>query len=341
MTCADYGVSEALSPRALSFRQYDKELDYRVIHNDSSRQALVWLLMARNVFHQQLGNMPEYYITRLVFNEHHRTVLLLRDGVVLGGVTFRPFTERTTDPPFAEIAFCAISTQEQIRGFGSHVMAHVKTYLQAIGVHHILTYADNSAIGYFQRQGFTREINLNPATWRRCIKDYQGATLIHCKIMPDVDYLRINDVIAQQKRLVASLLPDYDVETVTSFPVKQIRGIKIGKAPEIDFTGQLLWIVDKLKIHSKAWPFLKPVNADEAPHYYEIITSPMDLRTLETNVREGKYRDMEEFVRAVRLIFSNCLAYNRDGESVYSRSARELEGYFDRLMEENRAGRLR
>jgi hypothetical protein len=32
-------------------------------------------------------------------------------------------------------------------------MAHVKTHLSAIGVHNILTYADNTAMSYFQRQG--------------------------------------------------------------------------------------------------------------------------------------------------------------------------------------------
>jgi histone acetyltransferase len=336
MTCADYGVSESVSQRALNFRQYDNELDYRVIHNDSSRQALVWLLMARNVFHQQLTSMPEHYITRLVFNDHHRTVLLMRDGVVLGGITFRPFA----DFGFAEIAFCAISTQEQIRGFGSHVMAHVKTYLQAIGIHNILTYADNTAIGYFQRQGFTREINLNPSSWRRCIKDYQGATLIHCTIMPDVDYLRINDVLAQQKRIVASLLPDYEVGTLNEWPVTEVRGIPIDREPEIDFKAQLMWIVEKLKNHSRAWPFLKPVSKEEAPNYYEIITTPMDLRTLEGNVRDGKYATMDHFVRAVRLIFTNCLKYNNE-DNVYSKSAKELEAFFDGLIQDNRVGIVR
>jgi histone acetyltransferase len=280
--------------------------------------------------------MPEHYITRLVFNDHHQTVLLMRDGVVLGGITFRPFSEFD----FAEIAFCAISTHEQIRGFGSHVMARVKTYLQAIGVHNILTYADNTAIGYFQRQGFTREINLNPATWRRCIKDYQGATLIHCKVLPDVDYMRINEVLGQQKCVVAALLPDYEVVTVSQWPVTEIRGIMIDREPEVDFKEQLLWIVDKLKNHSRAWPFLKPVAKEEAPNYYEIITSPMDLKTLEANVREGKYATMEQFVRSVKLIFSNCLKYNNE-DNVYSKSAKELEVFFDRLMEEDRLGRLR
>jgi histone acetyltransferase len=336
MIGADYGVSEDLSPRALNFRQCEKDLEYRLIRNDSSRQALVWLLTIRNVFHQQLTSMPEHYITRLVFNERHFTVVLMRNGSVRGGITFRPFFEEG----FAEIAFCAISSREQIRGFGSHLMARVKTYLQAVGIHHILTYADNTTIGYFQRQGFTREINLNPTLWRRCLKDYQGATLIHCDIRPDVDYLRINEVIAQQKLVVASMLPDYEMVQASQWPVTEIRGIRIDGEPEIDFKAQLLWIVEKLKNHSRAWPFLKPVSKAEAPSYYQIITNPMDLGTLEANVNDGKYLSMDQFVSSVKLIFSNCVKYNTD-DNVYSKSARELEEFFDRLMIETREGRLR
>jgi histone acetyltransferase len=42
-----------------------------VIHNDCSLQALMWLLMAQNIFNHQLTNMPEHYTTRLVFNNRH------------------------------------------------------------------------------------------------------------------------------------------------------------------------------------------------------------------------------------------------------------------------------
>jgi histone acetyltransferase len=328
MTCADYGVNPAMSQRAANFRKCDDEIECRVIGNDASHQSLVWLLMARNIFHQQLSNMPEVYITRLVFNEHHRTVLLLRNGDVLGGITFRPFPESD----FAEIAFCAITRQQQIQGLGTYLMAHLKTYLQATGILHILTYADNSAIGYFQHQGFTREIYFNPTIWRRCIKDYEGATLVYCKVLPEIDYIRINDVVAEQKRFVESLLPDYEIEVVTEWPVKEVRGIVIDKEPKSDLKDMMMYTVEKLKGHSRAWPFLKPVSENDAPRYSEIVPSPMDLSTLEHNVKAGKYHSIDQFLRAARLIFSNCYRYNGD-DSVYSKSAKELEAFFNREVE--------
>jgi histone acetyltransferase len=85
-------------------------------------------------------------------------LLLMRQGAVFGGITFRSFHGRD----FAEIAFCAIASAEQIAGYGSHAMDRLKRYLQGIGI------------------GFTREINFDPVTWRGCIRDYEGATFIHC-----------------------------------------------------------------------------------------------------------------------------------------------------------------
>ena len=280
--------------------------------------------------------MPEHYISRLVFNDNHKTCILLRDGIVYGGITFRPFF----DEDFAEIAFCAVSSQQQIRGFGAHVMAHVKTYLQAVGVHNILTYADNTAVGYFKRQGFTLKINFDPDIWRRCIKDYQGATLIHCKIRPDVDYLRINDIVDQQKLLISSLLPDSELLQVNKFPVTEIKGIVIDKKPQIAVKNQMKIILNETKLHSRAWPFLKPVSKQDAPHYFDIIKTPMDLSTLEKNVNDNKYKTIDDFARDMRLIFSNCYKYN-GSDSVYSRSAKELEEYFEQLMNTYKIGRKR
>jgi histone acetyltransferase len=324
------------SPKTIFFHQYEHDLTYRLVTNDGTDQALMWLLTARNVFHRELAQMPENYISKLVFNRHHRTVVLLKSGVVLGGICFRPFPELD----FAEIAFCAVSSVEQIRGYGAHLMAQVKTYLQALQIHNILTYADNSAVGYFKRQGFTLEINFDPNIWSHCIKDYQGATLIHCRIHPDIDYLHLNAIIDCQKQFASKLMPDAELLTVTAWPVQTICGIKITEKPRINIVDQMRLVVMKAKQHSRSWPFLKPVSKSEAPNYYEIVKTPMDLSLLEKNVNEGKYQSLETFERDLRLIFSNCYQYNGD-DSVYSKSARELEQYVNSLLSKTRPGSRR
>lgn len=327
LTAPDFGVSLEQSIKAKSFREYDNEIKYRLITNDGTDQSLIWLTMARNIFHQELSQMPENYISKLVFNQNHYTVVLILEGMVFGGICFRPFFDRD----FAEIAFCAVSSKSQIRGFGAHLMAKVKTVLQVMSLHNILTYADNSAVGYFQHQGFTREINLRREVWRHCIKDYQGATLIHCKIVPFVDYLRINDIVDNQLKIASSLLNYCQKRIVRFWPITRIAGLNVSGPPVINIYDQMRLDVRMVKQHSRSWPFRKPVTKSEAPNYSEIIKFPMDLMTLEKNVYEGKYLTFEKFVSDLRLIFSNCYQYNK-ADSIYSKSAKQLEAYVNKLL---------
>ena len=67
---------------------------------------------------------------------------------------------------FAEIAFCAVTAQEQVKGYGSRLMNYVKEYSRdAHKTTHFLTYADNNAVGYFVKQGFSKDILLEREKW--------------------------------------------------------------------------------------------------------------------------------------------------------------------------------
>lgn len=120
-------------------------------------QASQWVRMARrrliclkNIFSKQLPNMPKEYISRLVLDRRHRSAALVRrDGSVLGGITYRCFQQQA----FGEIAFCAVSSNEQVKGFGTRLMNYTKLFAREMdGLTHFLTYADNNAVGYFQKQ---------------------------------------------------------------------------------------------------------------------------------------------------------------------------------------------
>ena len=93
-------------------------------------------------------------------------------------------------------------------------------------------------------------------------------------------------------------------------------------------------IVEKTKQHSRSWPFRKPVSKSEAPNYTDIIKTPMDLSLLERNVEDGKYKSIDDFEKDLRLIFTNCYTYNNP-ESVYTKSARELEQFVNQLLAKN------
>lgn len=62
--------------------------------------------------------------------------------------------------------------------------------------------------------------------------------------------------------------------------------------------------------HSTA--FLNRVNKRDAPNYYDIITTPMDLNTVMKKLKGLQYNSKKEFIDDLMLIWSNCLTYNSD-----------------------------
>jgi len=64
-------------------------------------------------------------------------------------------------------------------------MNHLKDYMVGkLGIFHLLTYADEFAIGYFIKQDFITEFALPPEQYKGYIKEYQGATLMYCQLHP-------------------------------------------------------------------------------------------------------------------------------------------------------------
>ncbi|KNC29730.1 hypothetical protein FF38_05210 [Lucilia cuprina] len=53
------------------------------------------------------------------------------------------------------------------------------------------------------------------------------------------------------------------------------------------------------------------------PDYYDIIQNPIDMNTIEHNIRADKYRDVEDVVADYRLMFANCRQYNEEGSNIY------------------------
>ena len=77
--------------------------------------------------------MPREYIARLVLDRRHRSVAIVRRrSNVVGGITYRPFHQQR----FGEIAFCAVTANEQVKGFGTRLMNFTKvTNLPTLSLH--------------------------------------------------------------------------------------------------------------------------------------------------------------------------------------------------------------
>lgn len=64
-----------------------------------------------------------------------------------------------------EVVFLAISAEYQIKGHGSLLMSELKAQLQSRDMLVMMTCADNLALGYFKKQGFDKQITVDPVIY--------------------------------------------------------------------------------------------------------------------------------------------------------------------------------
>ncbi|KAI4877537.1 hypothetical protein NFI96_015816 [Prochilodus magdalenae] len=93
-----------------------------------------------------------------------------------------------------------------------------------------------------------------------------------------------------------------------------------------DYEG-LKRILRSLQAHKMAWPFLEPVDPNDAPDYYGVIKEPMDLSTIEQRIQKRFYSKLTEFVADMTKIFDNCRYYN-PSDSPFYQCAEFLESFF-------------
>ncbi|XP_049432316.1 polybromo 1, like isoform X5 [Epinephelus fuscoguttatus] len=62
---------------------------------------------------------------------------------------------------------------------------------------------------------------------------------------------------------------------------------------------------------------IKPSKKDY-PDYYKVILEPMDLKTIEHNIRNERYATEEALMEDMKLMFRNARHYNEEGSQVYN-----------------------
>lgn len=244
-------------------------------------------------------------------------------------------------------------------------MNHVKEYVKKSGITHFLTYADNYAIGYFEKQGFTKHVTLAPKRWKGYIKDYDGGTLMECVIHSKMNYLEVKDVIRRQKEFiyekirrfsrVGEVQKGYEVGRRAKAKAKSERKEDILKIPGVQGCGwggstpslvsrmciqqqdsslhtQLLRCFDQIKMHSASWPFHDPVDTDIYEDYSDFVSEPIDLGLIKRRLdSENYYTTVDKFKRDLCLMCSNCRAFNGES-SKYGATATTLEEYCMSLL---------
>ncbi|XP_055536475.1 protein split ends isoform X2 [Wyeomyia smithii] len=88
-------------------------------------------------------------------------------------------------------------------------------------------------------------------------------------------------------------------------------------------------VLEYIKNHDDAWPFMDPVEEDIAPRYYSIIRRPMDLQKMEEKLDNGEYSSFGDFRNDFRLIVNNCRLYNGQANE-YTEMVNNLQLAFEK-----------
>jgi hypothetical protein len=151
------------------------------------------------------------------------------------GATYKEFKAKG----FIELVFCAVLSSTQVSGYGSLLMAHLKVctmsdrlfqstcsltdnaqdYVRAkSGIQQVLTYADDTAIGYFKQQGFTKKITLEESKWSGFVKSYHAATFMQCPLLPRIRYVNEARLLALQKDAIHKVMENHTMPRVVHPP---------------------------------------------------------------------------------------------------------------------------
>ncbi|ELA42822.1 uncharacterized protein VICG_00137 [Vittaforma corneae ATCC 50505] len=205
---------------------------------------------------------------------------------------------------------------------------------------YLLTYADNSAIGFFKKQGFT--LHPRSTQWAGYVKDYEGGTLMECKVHKMVNYLRKRELVKQARDIVFDKMRkvnDFHILRKSS-EREEIKKQREAHAPDRtwamrtkeEFLSDFLYfIVCSLQSHPSSWPFLEPVSEKDVPDYFEVIKHPMDLSLIMRKLKGGMYFTLKDFALDVCLMCNNCFSYNGP-DTQYYKCAENIKKYFESLI---------
>ncbi|KAJ7578268.1 hypothetical protein C8J56DRAFT_969556 [Mycena floridula] len=132
-----------------------------------------------------------------------------------------------------------------------------------------------------------------------------------------------------------SLCPDNDLKLLLT-TVRDVR-VNDSKAslsdPFYDSLENLLHDLRTISLDNHdAEAFLKPVSKADAPDYYDVIQTPMDLQTMLKKVKQKTYKSKKEFKDDLDLIWSNCVTYNAVETHPLRQCVKRLKVKADKLL---------
>lgn len=323
----------------LRLEEEKKNFFFEVISNNGSKKNIEILLNLKKIFSKQLPNMPIFYINQVILDIKQESIALIKytnsKAHVIGGCSYRIFKKQN----LIELVFFAIVTSEQMKGYGKILMSFLKEKAKSLNAKAIITCADNNAIKYFLKQGFSYVITSPIFIWAGYICDYEEIKLMECSLLNDFKYCNSISFILIQK-LFFYYKSRFIIKQSKYFLInKRFSHHKIFKIENKLLNNKLFLIFSSfskkrkfstllqnltallslIKYNNTINPFLEPVNTRNsgAFDYFKTIFYAVDLRTIEERLRLKTYYIANQFFQEdISHMIQNCIVYNGKSHSI-------------------------
>ncbi|KAG8447062.1 hypothetical protein GDO86_014493 [Hymenochirus boettgeri] len=162
---------------------------------------------------------------------------------------------------------------------------------------------------YYMKQPLTSDpVDVVPQDGRNdfyCWVCHREGQVLCCELCPRVYHAKCLKLTAEPEG--DWFCPECEKITVAECIETQSKAMTMLTIEQLSYL--LKFALQKMK-QPGTEPFQKPVSLEQHPDYAEYIFNPMDLSTLEKNVKKKMYGCTEAFLAEAKWILHNCIIYN-------------------------------
>lgn len=156
------------------------------------------------------------------------------------------------------------------------------------------------------------------------------------------EYVSGNDKMAQKSKVGTIGVKRGLLGRFESKDLKRQKMDPVQRKTVAEYMNQCADTLKKLRTHKFSWVFNEPVDPVKLniPDYFQIITRPMDLGTIQSKLDKDLYNTPMEFAEDVRLTFANAMKYNPPGNDVHYMAV-NMSQFFEgkwKIIEQKLAG---
>ena len=218
-------------------------------------------------------------------------------------------------------------------------MSFLKDFAKTIKIKYVITCADNNAINFFLKQGYSRSLTNSVSIWFRHIREYEEVELMECVISSKNSYSFSFLALILQKTLnlekIKKLIkPDpkrVNKKEKTRENFNFSSKISQISKKKTNFQSKLFLIIDEFRSDRFLTPFFEPVDTRKMgiDGYFEHLNNSIDIRSIEEKIRsENLIMTKKKFLQLIKRMINNSILFNGELHSI-KEICHRIKGFFD------------